>query len=153
MSSRLWSGPSPNSNRVMANSPSPGTVIRYPYLWRREQERGESEGRKQRPVCLAIAVPIGGHTYLYLLPITSQPPTGGHTALEIPALELRRIGLSTDAPGWIIVSEFNRDIAELSFYYEPSEPPLGAFSSAFLLKVQRAALPFFRSQVSLVSRR
>ena len=26
-----------------------GAVIRYQYLWKREQERGETEGRKDRP--------------------------------------------------------------------------------------------------------
>jgi len=129
-----------------------GVVIRYPYLWKREQERGETEGRKDRPVCLAIVLPMRGENYLYLLPISSQPPASDQIALEVPQLELRRIGLKLHARAWITVSEHNRDIAERSFYYDPSAEPLGTFSDAFLLKVQRAALPFFKSGSARVAR-
>ena len=59
---------------------SPGLVIRYPYLWKREHDRGETEGRKDRPVCLAISLAMKGDTYLYLLPISSQQPAAGQTA-------------------------------------------------------------------------
>lgn len=130
----------------------PGTVIRYPYLWRREAQRGETEGRKIRPVCLAIAMPHKGKTYLFLLPISSQPPAGGQTALEVPELELRRIGLSEAKQAWITVSEFNRDIAEDSFYYEPGVKALGRFSNPFLLKILKAALPCFKSQNARIDR-
>jgi hypothetical protein len=30
--------------------PSAGEVFRYPFLWKREQMAGETEGRKARPV-------------------------------------------------------------------------------------------------------
>jgi hypothetical protein len=137
----------------MALALLPGTVIRYPYLWLREARRGETEGRKNRPVCLAIALPLKGKTYLYLLPISSQPPTVDQSAIEIPELELRRIGLAASKRGWITVSEHNRDIAEDSFYFEPNTKPLGRFSDAFLLKIQKAALPFFKSQQARADRR
>jgi hypothetical protein len=39
---------------------------------------------------------------------------------------------------WVYVSEFNRDVAEESFYFEPNARRLGAFSSAFVLQVSRA---------------
>ena len=132
---------------------TPGTVIRYPYLWRRERDNGEDSGRKDRPVCLTIAVVNDNLTYLYLLPISSQPPIDGQSALEIPELELRRIGLKTYKQGWVTVSEHNRDIAERSYYYDPSLKPLGVFSDTFLLRVQRAALPFFKSATARVARR
>ena len=131
----------------------PGTVIRYPYLWKSQSGRGEESGRKDRPVCLAIAVPNDGLTYLYLLAISSQPPANDQTALEIPERELRRVGLMTYTRGWITVSEHNRDIAELSYYFEPAIQPLGRFSDPFLLEIQRAALPFFRSSAARVERR
>ena len=131
----------------------PGAVIPYPYLWKRESDKGEDSGRKHRPACLVIAVPMKDLTYLYLLAITGQPPTQGQTALEIPEMELRRIGLRTHKQGWIVVSEHNRDIAERSWYFEASAKPLGTFSDAFLLKIQRAALPFFRSAAARVVRR
>ena len=132
---------------------TPGVVIRYPYLWRREADKGEDAGRKDRPVCLVIAVPMNSLTWVYLLPISSQPPASGQTAIEIPELELRRIGLKTFKRGWISVSEHNRDIAELSYYLDPALEPLGSFSEAFLLKIQRAVLPFFKSEKARVVRR
>ncbi len=131
----------------------PGVVIRYPYLWRRESEQGEDAGRKDRPACLAISLQRDDLTYLYLLPITSQHPAGDQTALEIPEMELRRIGLRTHKRGWIIVSEHNRDIFERSFYLDRVIEPLGAFSDAFLLKIQRTSLPFFKSAQARVARR
>ena len=131
----------------------PGVVIRYPYLWKRESDKGEESGRKDRPACLVIAIPVQGLTYLYLLPISSQPPPDYQTALEIPKFELRRIRLKSRKRGWITVSEHNRDIAERSFYLDLNSEPLGTFSDAFLLKIQRAALPFFKSDAARVSRR
>lgn len=34
----------------------PGQVIDYPYLWAWQDERGETEGRKNRPTCVVVAV-------------------------------------------------------------------------------------------------
>jgi hypothetical protein len=33
-----------------------GCVIRFPYLWVREAERGETEGRKPRPVAVGVRI-------------------------------------------------------------------------------------------------
>lgn len=33
-----------------------GCVIRFPYLWVRESERGETEGRKPRPVAVGVRI-------------------------------------------------------------------------------------------------
>jgi hypothetical protein len=33
------------------------TVIRYPYLWAREAGKGETEGRKDRPVAVGVRLP------------------------------------------------------------------------------------------------
>lgn len=77
----------------MSHDLRPGLVIRYPYLWRRQRERGESDGRKERPVCLVIAVRGREDlTHLALLAISSQPPGGEQAALEIPDTERRRAG-------------------------------------------------------------
>jgi hypothetical protein len=52
-----------------------GCVIRFPYLWAREAERGETEGRKPRPVAVGVRIARpGGDDILLLFPITSQPP-------------------------------------------------------------------------------
>ncbi|MEZ2127876.1 MULTISPECIES: hypothetical protein [unclassified Sinorhizobium] len=36
------------------------SVIRYPYLWAREAGRGETEGRKERPVAVGVRMPAAG---------------------------------------------------------------------------------------------
>jgi hypothetical protein len=49
-------------------------VIRFPYLWAREAQRGETEGRKVRPVAVAVRISRPkGEEVLVLFPITSQP--------------------------------------------------------------------------------
>jgi len=67
----------------------PGEVITYPYLWAWQQQRGETEGRTRRPVCVVIAIRSAGdgNTHLVLLAITTQPPEVGRVGLEIPDIE------------------------------------------------------------------
>ncbi|MGK9165407.1 hypothetical protein KXR53_03870 [Inquilinus limosus] len=68
--------------------------------------------------------------------------------MAIPEIERRRAGLTDWKSGWVYVSEFNYDIAEISFYYEPGTEPIGAFSQRFLKLVVsefRAALTERRS--------
>ena len=117
------------------SDPRTGDIWRYPYLWSWQAERGETEGRKPRPVTLAAVVPIPGvQTTLYLLPITSLPPDKDRDALEIPATEVRRTGLTDAHPLWIIFDEHNRDILERSYHFE-HDGRIGAFSKAFLAQV------------------
>jgi len=120
--------------------PEKGEVIAYPYLWRREQLAGETEGRKDRPVCLTLSVQREGGLHIYLLAITSKSPQSDQLAIEIPQLELARAGLSTDYPSWIILDEYNRDVLEDTFYLDVNEPPLGSVSQMFLKKVQHHLL-------------
>jgi len=53
--------------------PPKGAVIPYPYLWAREFEKGEAQGRKSRPVCLVLKVRDKRENihHLLLLAITS----------------------------------------------------------------------------------
>jgi len=57
----------------------PGEVISYPYLWAWKQQRGETEGRKQRPVCVVFAIrsAADGNTHLALLAITTPTAADG----------------------------------------------------------------------------
>jgi hypothetical protein len=75
---------------------------------------------------------------MVLLAITSRPPNEHHRALEIPDTERRRAGLTRYPRAWVIVSEYNYDIAERSYYYEPGTAPLGTFGMPFLRKVATA---------------
>jgi hypothetical protein len=129
-----------------------GTVIRYSYLWKREAERGETEGRKRRPIAVGIRFPENnGNDLLILFPITTQPPNPERFAVEIPVIEKRRAGLESDKQLWIILDEYNEDIIGKSLYLEP-EPPLGAFSKAFFLPIMKEFIKR-RSAAQGVSRR
>jgi hypothetical protein len=118
----------------------PGQVIAYPYLWTWQHERGETEGRKTRPTCLVVAVRSAndGLTYLALLAITTQPPQADRLALEVSDIECRRAGLSDLKRCWIVVDEYNYDVAERSWYIEPDGKALGRFSKAFMMRVAAA---------------
>lgn len=114
-----------------------GLLIWYPYLWARQQDAGETEGRKHRPCCLVVPRldPASGKTVLFLLPVSSLAPGPDQRAVAIPEIERRRAGLAGWKSGWVYVSEYNYDLAEASFYYEPGAEPLGAFSHTFLKAV------------------
>jgi hypothetical protein len=112
-------------------------VIHFPFLWVREARRGETEGRKHRPVAVGIRYPAAnGQDVLILFPITTQPPAPERFAVEIPEIEKRRGGLDSLSRLWIMLDEFNEDIIGKSFYLE-DEPPLGKFSKAFFLPLMR----------------
>jgi hypothetical protein len=111
-------------------------VVRYPYLWSREAEKGETEGRKERPVTVGVRIARPDGDLVLVFPITTKQPGAGRFAIEIPAIEKRRAGLDVDLRLWIILEEFNSDVIGRSFYLEP-EPPIGRFSKAFFLPILR----------------
>jgi hypothetical protein len=82
-------------------------VIRYAYLWQREDELGHEEGLKDRP-CAIVAALIRENqgARVVVLPITHTPPDADCTAVEIPQAVKRSLGLD-DERSWIIVSEGN----------------------------------------------
>ncbi|MBP2449685.1 hypothetical protein [Rhizobium leguminosarum] len=136
----------------MANTPANGSVLRYPYLWAWQRDKGETEGRKTRPVCMVLAIHRGAQTHLVILAISGTPPRSDQTALEIPQLECRRAGIREWKEAWITVSEFNYDIAEASFYYDPNVEVIGSFSKGFLAKVAAALKPFLSVSPARVNR-
>ena len=113
------------------------SVIRYPYLWAREAHKGETEGRKERPVAVGVRLPRPDGDLLLFFPISTKQPEPARFSAEIPAIEKRRAGLDTDLKLWIILDEFNTDRVGRSFYLEP-DPPIGRFSKAFFLPLLRA---------------
>lgn len=127
-----------------------GSVIAYPYLWARESARGETEGRKVRPVAVAVRLPRASGDALLLLPITTRPPRPGQIAIEIPDMEKRRAGLDVDIRSWISIDEFNVDVIARSFYLTP-QSPLGRFSRAFFALILRRFLEI-RSMAAVVKR-
>lgn len=88
-------------------TPAPGLVIRYAYLWKREHERGQEEGVKDRPCAIVVAlIDAAGDPVVTVLPITHTPPRHPTEAVEIPAATKRRLGLDV-APSWIVLTEGN----------------------------------------------
>ncbi|HTQ13423.1 MAG TPA: hypothetical protein VMH86_06065 [Rhizomicrobium sp.] len=131
-----------------------GSVIDYPYLWAEEQTHGETEGRKARPVCLALALfdPKNDIHHLMLVAITSKPPYDDQAAVEVPDTERVRAKLTRYPRAWIIVSEYNYDIAEQSYYFEGSKDVIGTFSDPFLRQVTDALRKEMRRGAKRVDR-
>ncbi len=115
-----------------------GEVIRYPYLWRWQEQRGETEGRKHRPACVALVLPKAGLTHLFLLALTGTPPRAGQLFLKVPETEIHRLGLRDEKPVYVIIDECNYDIVERSFHLDPTLPPLGRFSESFVNQIKEA---------------
>ena len=122
------------------NKPLAGKVFSYPFLWKRQHVQGETEGRKARPVCMAVTtVNADGNTVLFIVPITTLPPSDGRIAKEVPVIEAKRAGLDTGKRCWVILDEYNSDVFERSYVFE-DRTPLGAFSSRFTADLQRTLL-------------
>lgn len=89
--------------------PTLGRVVHHAYLWHREQRRGQSAGRKERP-CVVILLDsdsVPGATIASVLPITHSEPRDGDAAIELKAGTKRRLGLDRER-SWIVTDEFNR---------------------------------------------
>lgn len=116
---------------MAADFPAAGQVFDYHFLWRWQADRGETEGRKKRPSCVAIVVVNNaGQHVMFIAPITSKDPERGRSALEIPETEARRARLDTSLRLWVMVDELNADILEASYTLE-DRSPRGSFSAAF----------------------
>ena len=88
-------------------TPIPGLVVSYTYLWRREHERGQEEGLKDRPCVVVLSSEVRGDvTIVTVVPVTRQPPVKGDEALELPGPTKLRLGLDA-TPSWIVLTEVN----------------------------------------------
>ncbi|WP_071796170.1 hypothetical protein [Natronohydrobacter thiooxidans] len=130
----------------MTTRPQQGDVWSYDYLWQREHEAGQEHGRKPRPTALVATVASqDGTTNLFILPITSKTPGKDRLALEVPQIERRRAGLDADKRLWIILDEYNHDILEASYHFDPNGR-LGAFSAMFIRNALRSFSDAARSR-------
>ncbi|WP_371412713.1 hypothetical protein [Agrobacterium sp. LAD9] len=101
---------------------------------------------------MVLAIAKGNQTNLILLAISGTPPRADQVALEIPQLECRRARIREWKEAWITVSEFNHDVAETSFYYDPNMEVLGSFSKGFLSKIAAAFKPYLATSSAKISR-
>lgn len=133
--------------------PEPGDLWDYPYLWAWQAERGEEEGRKNRPCAIALAVrKHQGQTEVILLPVTSQQPPAERSCVEVPEIERKRAGLDELIRLWVICDEFNADLPEQSYYFEP-HGRLGAFSRSFTKILQSALAKAIRGRRAITINR
>lgn len=87
--------------------PVPGLIVRYNYLWRKDELGGFSEGDKDRPCAIIIVSKKSG--LVTLIPITHSPPEPGeeHLSIEIPVDVCKRCGLD-DRGNFVRLGETNR---------------------------------------------
>lgn len=97
----------------MAGLPEPevGLVISYSYLWKEEGERGQIEGRKDRPCAIVLAVDhpspqAVGRKQIAVAPITHTSPHDPASAVEIPLRIKEHLGLDSER-SWVILNELN----------------------------------------------
>ncbi len=82
-------------------------MIRYSYLWKREQDEGREDGSKDRPCAIVLSVlDEDGEREVLALPITHTAPANPDDAIEIPAVTKNRLGLDADR-SWIVITEAN----------------------------------------------
>jgi hypothetical protein len=89
--------------------PECGLVISYSYLWRHESAAGQTEGVKDRPCAIVLAIDhkdTNGKT-VTVAPITHTPPADPALAIEIPPKGKQHLSLDTGR-SWIILDEFNK---------------------------------------------
>lgn len=89
-------------------SPEPGLVISYAYLWRREFDAGQEEGRKNRPCVIVLSLETHeSGVQVTVAPITHSPPHAGTPCLEIPQRVKQHLGLDDDR-SWVLFDEVNQ---------------------------------------------
>lgn len=87
-------------------TPEPGLIISYAYLWDREAQSGQEEGRKDRPCVITLAVERqeDSETLVIVLPVTHTPPENAAAAVEILRAVKQHLGLDDDR-SWVVVTE------------------------------------------------
>jgi hypothetical protein len=77
-------------------------------LWSHEAKAGASEGRKDRPYAIGVAVPRDPHgdTRVVVVPITHTPPRDPATAIVLPRSVKATLGLDAEN-AWVRLDELN----------------------------------------------
>jgi len=93
---------------IIPDKPELGMVVSYSFLWKREQAKGETSGRKDRPAAIVIIrSALGPGELVHVVPIThSGPAQSDQTKIAIPQVIKQRLGLDEEQ-SWIDISEYN----------------------------------------------
>ena len=131
-----------------------GDIVLYPYLWASQHDRGEIAGRKTRPACLVVRLHDAKDDvhHLMLVAITSRQPSDKQRAIEVPETERKRARLTRYPRAWVIVDEYNYDIAERSWYFDSGIEPVGSFGQAFMRQITGALRTEMRRGAKRVDR-
>jgi uncharacterized protein YifN (PemK superfamily) len=88
--------------------PLPGLLIRYSFLWSTEAAEGATEGRKDRPCAIVVAVPgyQHGDTRVVVVPVTHVPQVDLQVAIELPSEVKAELGLDAEK-SWVRLDELN----------------------------------------------
>jgi hypothetical protein len=93
---------------IIPDKPELAMVVSYSFLWKREQEKAESSGGKDKPAAIVIIrSDLGPGERVYVVPITHfGPAQGDQTKIAIPQVVKQRLGLDEER-SWIDISEYN----------------------------------------------
>ena len=96
-------------NKLLIRYTLPGGFESHPL--RQREERGQTEGRKDRPCAIVLAVDdpdpkADGRTQVAVAPITHSPPHDPNVAVEIPPRVKEHLGLDSER-SWVILEEAN----------------------------------------------
>jgi hypothetical protein len=95
-------------------------VLSYSFLWSREDDRGETSGRKDRPAAIVIIrSDLGPGKLVYVVPITHSEPAEGDTSkVQLPRQIKERLGLDETRA---LLSKIEISVADARMTDDPSE--------------------------------
>jgi hypothetical protein len=113
----------------------PGTVLKYPYVWRGSPGAPEP---KLRTVCLMFKKILApGKTSIVIVSISDLPGPSPEFCIAVPSPEMERGGLSAFRNAFVHLDQYNVDQAENSFHYNPAAPVMGQFSAPFVARLAK----------------
>ena len=116
-----------------------GSLINYHFLWYRESQRGESEGRKSRPCAVVLRL----ENSFVIMPVTTKQPDSKNIAIKFPEIEAERLKLERGIERWVIVDEINTD--EIPSYVMEPDALIGQLSKSFARQLIEALRKNIRS--------
>lgn len=117
------------------NPHGPGTVLKYPYVWR--GGAGSLEP-KLRTACLMFKKVLAtGNTAIVIVSISDMPGPAPEFCISVPPHEIERGGLSAFRRAFVHLDQYNVDQVENSFHYNAATPVMGQFSEPFVARLAR----------------
>jgi hypothetical protein len=117
------------------NLHGPGTVLKYPYVWRGSVGTPEP---KLRTACLMFTKALAtGNTAIVIVSISDMPGPAPEFCIAVPPHEIERGGLSAFRNAFVHLDQYNVDQVENSFHYNPAAPVMGQLSGQFVAKLAK----------------